>query len=720
MGLTRLNGSSVTGGQKMNKNKNLILQKELTEKLCAASDAYYGPGANIMSDHEFDKLLVKLEEMEQASGVVLSGSPTVHVGGVMVDYLEKQTHEQPALSLDKYKYEDREKLLAFLKYMAAFLSWKMDGLTVVVTYDNGHLISAVTRGGDGIEGNVITHNAVFFKGIPHEIPFKGHLVIRGEAVMSYMEFNRINAEGGEYENPRNLAGATVQMYDSNESRKREIFFKAFQLVTPGPDADGLLLMHNRMNWLRSLGFDPVDFVYEENGNFYDPDGNKVDGENLLSQIERWKEKVKTYEFPTDGLVITFEDQAYAEGLGNTGKYTKGSMALKWTDKTVTTTLRAIEWSVGKTGVITPVAVFDPVRLGAGSTVTRASLHNISIMKNIPEMDGKPGHMMIGSKIEVGLANMIIPQVFGFHAGGDDLVEIIVPDICPVCGHPTEMRDNGGVQTLHCVNDTCPARRLGSLMNTFGKDALDVNGLGESQIIDLMETGLVDHTPASFFKLKDRDAVAEAVAYDDLMLMDGWGVKKWENLLAAIEKARNTTLKRFLYGLNIQLLGNDLSKKLSAYWKGSVEAFVKFVDFAAEDPAAALQELTALDGVGEGKAMPLIEWAKTVRPGTEERKNLDDLIGCLSFDTSMYEEKEESAASLKGLTFVITGPVHVYKNRDEFKASVEARGGKVSGSVSKKTAYLVTNETAMTTKRKSAESLNIPIISEDEFIEEFGK
>ena len=704
----------------MNMNTDLTLQRQLTEKLRAASDAYYGPGSDIMSNFEFDRLFDKLKEMEKNSGVVLSGSPTAHVGGVSVDYLEKSTHEQPALSLDKYKYEDRKKLLTFLKYMAAFLSWKLDGLTIVLTYDGGRLIKAVTRGRDGIEGDVVTHNAVFFKGVPHEIPFKGHLVIRGEAVMSYREFDRINAEGGSYENPRNLAGATVQMYDGNESRKREICFKAFQLVTPSASEGPLRYMHERMNWLRSLGFDTVDFVYEKDGAFYDPEGGQVDGKDLLAQIEIWKEKVKNYGFPTDGLVVTFEDQVYAEEQGSTGTYSKGSMALKWTDETVTTTLRAIEWSVGKTGVLTPVAVFDPIRLGAGSTVTRASLHNISIMKNIPEMDGKPGHMMIGSKIEVGLANMIIPQVFGFHAGGEDLKEIVIPDTCPVCGHPTERRDSNGVQTLHCVNDACPARRLGQLMSTFGKDALDVKGLGESQIIDLMETGLVDHTPASFFRLGDRDAVENADAYDELMRMDGWGVKKWENLLAAIEKSRTTTLKRFLYGLNIQLLGNDLSKKLSAYWKGSIETFVKFVDFATENPAAALQELTALDGVGEGKAMPLIEWAKTVRTGTEERKNLDDLIGCLSFDTSTYEEKEEGAASLKGLTFVITGPVHVYKNRDEFKASVEARGGKVSGSVSKKTAFLVTNETTMTTKRKTAENLNLPILSEDEFIEKFGK
>ena len=699
------------------------LQKELTEKLRSASDAYYGTGTSIMSDHEFDRQLEQLRAMEAESGVIYAGSPTTDVGAKAVDYLKKGTHEQPALSLDKYKYEDREKLLGYLAGRDAFLSWKMDGLTVVVTYDNGAMTSAVTRG-DGVEGSVITHNARYFKGLPLNIPYTGHLVVRGEAAMTYAEFDRINSEtDNAYENPRNLAASTVQMLDSNESRRREICFKAFQLVIPAPGENGLqrnlTLMHNRMNFLREMGVDTVDYIYQFAGSFYDPDCNELAGD-IMEQIDVWRDRAKDLPYPTDGLVITFEDQVYAESLGSTGHHARGSMALKWTDETVTTTLRAIEWSVGKTGVITPVAIFDPVRLGAGSTVTRASLHNLSIMKNVPEVDGNHGRMLIGSRVEVGLANMIIPQVFGFHAGGENLKEIGIPDFCPVCGHPVEQRNNGGVQTLHCVNDSCSARRIGRLLNTFGKDALDVKGLGESQIIDLMEAGLVDHTPASFFRLKDRDAVDSADAYDELMRMDGWGTKKWENLLVAIEKSRTTTLKKFLYGLNIQFLGNDLSKKLSAYWKGDVAKFMEFVDCAAEDPAAALEELVALDGVGEGKAMPLIEWAATVKPGTEGRKSLEDLVGCLTFDSSMYEKEETGRPSLEGMTFVITGAVHKYKNRDEFKASVEARGGKVSGSVSKKTAYLVTNETAMTTKRKSAESLNIPIISEDEFIEKFGK
>lgn len=684
-------------------------QKELTQLLIVASKAYYHPKLpEIMTDLEFDRLRDRLAEMEKTSGVILSGSPTVHVGGVQVDGLEKRKHERPALSLDKFKYEEMEKLKKFLGGRDAFVSWKMDGLTVVLTYDGGELTYAVTRGSEGIEGDVVTHNAVFFKGIPHRIPYKGHLVVRGEAVMTYKEFSRIN-EGLEnkYKNPRSLAGATVQMLDSKESREREICFKAFELVSPAPGKlfdDSEEEMTRRMEWVASQGIDTVDHH------------SHVKCKDILDEIEAWKKKVEGLPYPTDGLVITFEDQVYAESLGSTGHHARGSIALKWTDETETTTLKDIDWSVGKTGVITPVAIFDPVELGAGSTVTRASLHNISVMKSVPETDRKKGHMMIGSKIEVGLANMIIPQVFEFHEGGENLSEIDVPDRCPVCGMPTKLNDSDGALTLYCTNEKCAARQLGKLMNTFSREALNVKGLGESQIVDLLEAGLVDETAASFFRMKNHPT--EKI--EDLLQKDGWGKKKWENLLAAIETARDTTLQKFMYSLNVTYLGSDLSKKLSAYWRGNIGNFVDFIDRAAEKPAAALEELTALDGVGEGKAAPLVEWAGVVRAGTKERKDLDDLVSYLRFDTSAYEG-EKNDASLSGLTFVITGTVNVYKNRDEFKTFVEARGGKVAGSVSKKTDYLVNNDTAsMSGKNKKAKELGIPVISEDEFIEKFSK
>lgn len=698
-----------------------IKQKELTEKLRKAADAYYNFGDSGMSNNEYDRLYDVLMRMEKESGIIYPGSPTANVGSETMDDLDKVEHEQPTLSLSKFKDESREEELPkFLGGREAFVSWKMDGLTIVATYDNGRLTRAVTRG-DGHVGSDVTHNARYFEGLPAGIPFKGHLVVRGEAVMSYAEFERINSEIEDpYENPRNLAAATVQMLDSRESRKRKISFKAFQLVTPAPEKM-FPLMSERMDWLMTQGFDVVENSYERDGKIFGSNGS-IRECGIIDEIDVWENMIGDLEFPSDGLVITFNDQVYAESLGNTGRHSRGSIALKWTDETVTTTLRSIVWSVGKTGVITPVGNFDPVRLGAGSTVVRASLHNVSVMENIPEADGLPGRMMIGSAVEVGLANMIIPQIFSYHCR-ENTMPIIIPKACPVCGAPTELRANKGVKTLHCTNASCAARRMGLLMNTFSRDALYAKGLGESQIADLLRAGLVDRTPASFFKMsekvkKDRDAFA---AYEDLMEEDGWGVKKWENIVSALEAARSTTLQKFLYGLNIQLLGNDLSKKFSAYWKGKVENFMAFVDFAAEDPVPALEELTALDGVGAGKAMPLIEWAQTVRPGTRERDDLEALIGCLAFDSSMYDEKEEGAAFLKGLTFVITGAVHRYKNRDEFKASVEARGGKVAGSVSKKTDYLVNNDVDSTSgKNKKAKELGIPVISEDGFIEKFGK
>lgn len=703
-----------------------IKQKELTEKLRKAADAYYTSGDSGMSNNEYDRLYDVLQQMENDSGIIYPGSPTSNVGSETVDDLDKVEHEQPALSLDKIKDKDRrEELPKFLAGRDAFVSWKMDGLTVVATYDNGRLTRAVTRG-NGHVGSDVTHNARYFEGLPAGIPFKGHLVIRGEAVMSYAEFERINSEIEDpYENPRNLAAATVQMLDSRESRKRKISFKAFQLVTPAPEKM-FPLMSERMDWLRAQGFDVVESSYERDGKIYGSDGS-VRECGIIDEIDVWENMIRDLEFPSDGLVITFNDQVYAESLGSTGHHSRGSIALKWTDKTVATILRGIEWSVGKTGVMTPVGDFDPVRPDDGSTVARASLHNVSVMENIPEADGDDfGHdakMEIGVTVYVGLSNKIIPQIFSFKRNGKTTIPITIPKTCPVCGAPTELRVNNGVKTLHCTNASCAARRMGLLMNTFGRDALYAKGLGESQIADLLRAGLVDQTPASFFKMsekvkKDRDAFA---AYEDLMEEDGWGVKKWENIVSALETARSATLQKFLYGLNIQLLGNDLSKKLSAYWKGNVEDFMKFVDFAAENPVPALEELTALDGVGAGKAMPLIEWAQTVRPGTRERDDLEALIGCLAFDSSMYDEKEECAASLEGLTFVITGAVHQYKNRDEFRASVEARGGKVAGSVSKNTDYLVNNDVASTSgKNKKAKELGIPVISEDEFVEKFGR
>ncbi len=704
-------------------------QKELTNLLKEASIKYYNGEDSGMSDLEFDKKLEQLRKMEAESGIVLEGSPTVNVGASVVTELKSVTHEYPALSLGKTKYKDREDLVSWLGERDGILSWKLDGLTVVATYDNGKLTQAVTRG-DGEVGSDITHNARFFKGLPQTIQYTGHLVVRGEALMTFAEFERVNAENdGVYENPRNLAASTVQMLDSKESRKREIVFNAFELVTPSPTNmmsvkfdDGnehyFVYQKDRMRFMEYLGFNVVDHEL-------------CDSSDILNKIEEWKDKLATLNYPTDGLVISYNDMVYGMSLGNTEHHFRHSIALKWGDETVETTIRDIEWSVGKTGIITPVAIFDEVRLGLGSNVSRASLHNLSIMKSMP-VTGTDyrGPIAIGSKAQVYLANMIIPQIASYTSMTGMEKDIEIPSVCPVCGQPTRIEVSNGIETLHCDNPYCSAQQMGKLMNTFSKDGLFIKGLGESQIEDLLNAWLVETTAVSFYELaneyransvypKDSEFAAKV---NELWKQDGWGKKKWENLISAIEASRETTLQKFLYSLNIPLLGNDLSKKLSKYWNGDINNFVSFIEKADSlngyDMDSLIEELVSLDGIGEEKALNIGRWAaEMVETGMWEDE-IKALINELHFPDAT---DEASDSSLEGLTFVITGSVHEYKNRDEFKASVESRGGKVAGSVSAKTSFLVNNDVESTSgKNNKAKELGIEIISEDEFIRRYGK
>lgn len=717
--------------------KQAILTKELSE----ANKSYRNTGFSLMSDLEYDRKLEELEELEKESGFKYDISPTEKVGAEVVSELKKVTHESPALSLDKVKYKDREDLIKWLKNGrdSAIISWKCDGNTVVATYDDGKLIQAATRG-DGEVGLDITHNARYFKGLPQEIPYKKHLVIRGEAVMKTAEFERINAlSGGIYENPRNLASATIQMLDVNESKQREIHFIAFELVYPEPelnrverndkspfgaDAFYLQYMQDRLDFMEYLGFQVVD-------------RECADSMDILTKIEEWKDDLKNLDYPTDGLVISYNDMVYGISLGATGHHFRHSIALKWTDETVSTTIRDIEWSVGKTGIITPVAIFDEVRLGLGSNVTRASLHNLSIMKNL-SVTGTDyrGPLAIGSKAEVYLANMIIPQIASYTSMTGKEEDIIIPEKCPVCGQPTRIESKNGVEVLHCDNLECSAHQIGSLMNTFGKDGLFVKGLGESQILDLLEAGLVDATPVSFYKLHLNVLSSAKMLLNQKALLekDGWGQKKWDNLIKAIDASRDTTLQKFLYSLNIPLLGNDLSKKLAKHWNYDIsefQAFVRqFVDLYPEDctyddkayaegvELYAWDELAKIDGIGPEKATNIINWIEILTMESDKYEKFNALIAELRFPEAAPMSSDNS---LEGFTFVITGSVHEYKNRDEFKASVEARGGKVAGSVSTKTSFLVNNDITSTSgKNAKAKELNIPIISEDEFIERFGK
>lgn len=682
--------------------KDSSTQAILTRQLADASDRYYNGKPSSMADAEFDRLYEQLAETERISGFAYDISPTVHVGTSVLTELKKARHEAPALSLDKVKYGEREKMVSWLGGREGILSWKLDGLTIVATYDNGRLTQAVTRG-DGEEGSVVTHNAVSFHGLPSTIPYTGHLVIRGEALMTYQEFLRINEEtDGLYENPRNLATATVQMYDGQESTKRRIDFYAFKLVTPEAGSGtelGITTETGRFAFMESCG---IRVVPHELVNVY----------NVLTKIEEWKEHLLENEFPTDGLVFSYEDQAYADSLGSTNKYPRGSIALKWTDESKETTVSDVRFSVGRTGKITPVAVFDPpVRLGAGSTVSRASLHNISIMKHIPET-GNPGHTLpvkIGSRTEVALAQMIIPTVLSISGDGSD---VEIPSVCPICGEPAVLEKNGNVEVLYCKNQGCAARTRGALESAFSKSGLYVKGIGPSSIEDLQQAGIITSHAAELFTMEKQYG---RKLPDALKKLEGWGEKSWTNLLDAVNGARKTTLRRFLYSLGVPMLGNDLSKKLSDYWGGDIAGFLRFYENPDE---AALQEL---DGVGDTKARFLTEWCRKTKENPEAEAMLYALAKELEFEAPAGAAGGVDQNSLAGLTFVITGSVYQYKNRDEFKASVEARGGKVAGSVSKKTSFLVNNDSHSTSgKNKKAMELGIPVITEQEFIERYGR
>lgn len=651
-------------------------QDQLTLKLAKASDAYYA-GLPIMEDAVFDGLMEELQELERASGFAWDISPTIKVGGDVVSGLTKVRHEDPALSLDKVKYKDRETLKDWLGDRMGALSWKMDGLTLVLTYENGSLVRAVTRG-NGEVGEDVTHNARFFDGIPLTIPFKGHLTVRGEAVMSQAEFDRVNEmAGGQYENARNLASSTVRLMDSFESRTRHISFFAFDLVR----AEGEDIV-DALHFIHELGIQTVFARF-------------VDKSHLLDSIEEFRKEVPSYPFPTDGLVLTFADRGYALSLGTTGHHPRGSIALKWTDEFKETTIRDIEWSVGKTGVITPVAIFDPVRLGLGSTIKRASLHNISICQNMADMEDMTKKVVCGtgSKVRVILANMIIPQVIAATEGTID-----IPDVCPVCGKPLTIKDDGRVKTLWCLDKACPVKMVKRFAGFASRDGMDIVGLSEKKIEQLINGGYIREL-ADLFTLSDKA--------DRLSAEDGWGKASVKVLLDAVEKARKTDLRHFLYSLQIPLVGHDLSGKLDKVFKGRLSELMAFIE------APDIPMLSEVDGIGPVKAGSFGDYVLSLKDPAK-RAAFDRLISQLSFE----EPAEDAGAkALEGKTFVVTGKVFKFPNRDALKAFIEAKGGKVSGSVSKKTDFLINNDVSSTSgKNKKAKELGIPVISEDQFLE----
>ena len=645
-------------------DEKLLRMKELVVLLNEAARAYYQESREIMPNERYDRLYDELVELETETNTVLSGSPTHFVGYEVLSELPRERHEFPALSLDKTK--EVEALSAFLGSAAGVLSWKLDGLTIVLTYDNGELSKAVTRG-NGEIGEVITGNARTFRNLPLRIPFRGHLVLRGEAVIRYSDFERMNAEIPEeskYKNPRNLCSGSVRQLDPSVTAERCVNLIAFSLLA----AEGAELPNSfmkRMDFLDTLGFETVERI-------------PVTAESMPEGVEYFRKKIEHYDVPSDGLVLMMDDIAYGESLGRTAKFPRNSIAFKWQDEKAETVLREIEWSASRTGLINPVAIFDPVEL-EGTTVSRASAHNISIMEEL--------QLGIGDRILVYKANMIIPQI------AENLTKsgrLTIPEVCPVCGKKTEIRDESGVRTLYCTNPSCAAKQIKSFDLLMSRNALKIDGLSEATIEKFVDRGFVKSF-ADIFRLSRYR--------DEIVTMEGFGEKSFENMIASIDGARKTTLARLLYGIGIPGIGVAGGRLLSEHFGGDLQALRQ----------ASEEELQAIEGIGAVTAKDIVNYFAD--PGKAEA--LDDLLRELEL------EKEEGSAAeqpLAGKTFVITGAVHEFKNRDELREFIEARGGHVAGSVSKNTDYLINNDVNSSSgKNKKAKELGIAIIDEAGFL-----
>ena len=639
-------------------------QKELTEKLNAASRAYYQEAREIMSNYEYDALYDELAALEQETGTTMAGSPTAHVGYEVLSELPKERHESPMLSLDKTK--DRDALAAWIGEHRTLLSWKLDGLTIVMTYRNGGLFKAVTRG-NGEVGEVITNNAKVFKNVPLRIPFQGELVLRGEAVIGYKEFERINEEipeaDAKYKNPRNLCSGSVRQLNNEITAKRNVHFFAFALVR----AEGVDFENSREKqflWLRDQGFDVVEYKV-------------VTGVTLPENMDWFAEHIETNEYPSDGLVALYDDIAYGESLGRTAKFPRNSMAFKWADEIRETTLKEIEWSPSRTGLINPVAIFDPVEL-EGTTVSRASVHNISIMRGL--------ELGVGDTIEVYKANMISPQIAEnkTRSGVRD-----IPAVCPVCGGATEIRKVGDVESLYCTNPECQAKKIKSFTLFVSRDALNIEGLSEASLEKFIGRGFI-HEFADIFKLSAHKA--------EIVEMEGFGEKSYENLIASIERARTTTLAKVIYSLGIPNVGLSGAKLICR----------RFGDEVDEVLGADEEALAAIDGIGAVIAGNFVKYFQDA--GKRER------FGRLLSELTLVKEETSGDQDLKGRVFVVTGSLNYFANRNELKEQIEKRGGKVTGSVTGKTDYLINNDTASSSsKNKKAKELGIPIISEEDFL-----
>lgn len=638
--------------------------KELISILNEASRVYYQGRDEIMSNYEYDALYDELQQLENETGIVNSNSPTVKVGYQVQSNLEKERHEKPMLSLDKTK--DVQALKEFIGDNTAILSWKLDGLTIVLTYNKGELLKAVTRG-NGEVGEVITQNAKVFKNVPIKIPYKGELIIRGEAIITYSDFEKINDEIEEdsekYKNPRNLCSGTVRQLNNEITAKRNVNFFAFSLV----DAKGEDFKNSRLyqfEWLEKQGFSVVGH-------------KKVDKNNLEDAIKEFEKAIETNDFPSDGLVLTFDDIEYSKSLGTTSKFPKDSIAFKWKDEIRETVLKEIEWSASRTGLLNPVAIFEPVEL-EGTTVSRASVHNISIMKSL--------ELGIGDTIEVYKANMIIPQIANnlTKSGVKD-----IPTTCPVCGESTKIRQVNEVEALYCTNPKCPAKKIKLFELMVSRDAFNIAGLSVATLEKFIDLGILHDITDLFHLEKHKELIVNE---------EGFGEKSYNNLIEEINKARNISLPKLIYSLGIPNVGLSNAKLICKYFGNDVDR-IRNLTF---------DELNEIKGIGEIIAKSFVEY-------------YNDEYNVQIFDKLLNEISIESDSSsaeniYENMVFVITGSVEKFSNRNELKAYIEDRGGKVTGSVTSNTTYLINNDvTSNSSKNKKAKELGVKIISEEEFL-----
>lgn len=643
--------------------------KELVDTLNKAAKVYYSGTDEIMSNLEYDRLYDELKTLEDETGIVLAGSPTHKVGYETLSELPKEEHERPMLSLDKTK--SVEELAAFAGTHKSLLSWKLDGLTVVVTYRDGELYKAVTRG-NGYVGEVITPNAKVFVNLPAKIPYKGELAIRGEAIITYSDFERINRsieeDENKYKNPRNLCSGSVRQLNNRITAERNVRLIAFALIR----ADGVDFGNSRQKqfeWLKGQGFEVVEYKI-------------VDESSVADAVEYFSKAITDNDFPSDGLVLLYDDIAYGESLGTTAKFPRNAIAFKWADEMAITRLKCVEWSASRTGLINPVAVFEPVEL-EGTTVSRASVHNVSIVREL-----KLGY---NDEIKVYKANMIIPQI------AENITEsatIEIPKVCPVCGGPTGIKKANDTESLYCLNPDCQAKHIKRFEHFVSRNALNIDGISSQTLEKFIDRGFIKNY-TDLYHLNNYE--------DEIVGMDGFGRKSYDNIIESVEKSRTVTLDHVIYALGIGGIGLANARLVSRHCNEDPETVADIT----------IEELMSIDGIGDVLAQSFREYFDDVN----NRRLYNELLA----ELKLQKEVRDTSSPVAGKTFVITGSVNHFTNRDELKAFIETLGGKTTGSVSAKTDYLINNDvTSNSSKNKKARELGIPVISEEEFIKLTGR